>query len=52
MRGVFRMAAAGALFGRLFRAAEGPVSVQKTVNRNSAPSHLKITDVRACQVVA
>jgi hypothetical protein len=30
------MAAAGALFGPLFRATEGPVSAQETVNRNSA----------------
>jgi hypothetical protein len=46
------MAAAGALFGPLFRATEGPVSAQETVNRKSAPSDLKITDVRACRVAA
>jgi len=51
-RSMFRMAAASAMIGPLFRATEGPVSAQETVNRNSAPSDLKITDVRACRVAA
>jgi L-alanine-DL-glutamate epimerase-like enolase superfamily enzyme len=46
------MAAAGSLLGPLFRATEGSVSAQETVNRNSAPSALKITDMRACRVAA
>jgi L-alanine-DL-glutamate epimerase-like enolase superfamily enzyme len=46
------MAAAGSLLGPLFRATEGSVSAQETVNRNSAPSGLKITDMRACRVAA
>jgi L-alanine-DL-glutamate epimerase-like enolase superfamily enzyme len=46
------MAAAGSVLGPLFRATEGSVSAQETVNRNSAPSALKITDMRACRVAA
>ncbi len=40
------------MFGPLFQATEGTVSGQQTVNRNSAPSTLKITDMRACRVAA
>ena len=49
---MFRMAAAGAVIGPLFRATEGSASAQEAVNRNSAPSGLKITDMRACRVAA
>ncbi len=49
-RSVFRSAAAAAMFGPLFKATEGSVSAQETVNRNSAPSTLKITDMRACRL--
>jgi L-alanine-DL-glutamate epimerase-like enolase superfamily enzyme len=41
---------AASMFGPLFKATEGSVSAQ--VNRNSAPSNLKITDMRACRVAA
>jgi L-alanine-DL-glutamate epimerase-like enolase superfamily enzyme len=51
-RSIFRSAAAAAMFGPLFKATEGSVSAQETVNRNSAPSTLKITDMRACRVAA
>ena len=40
------------MFGPLFKASEGSVSAQEKVNRNSAPSTLKITDMRACRVAA
>lgn len=49
-RSIFRSAAAAAMFGPLFKATEGSVSAQEGVNRNSAPSTLKITDMRACRV--
>ena len=49
---MLRSAAAGAMFGPLFKATEGSVSAQQTVNRNSAPSTLKITDMRACRLAA
>ena len=49
-RSMFRSAAATAAFGPLFKATEGSVSAQQRVNRNSAPSSLKITDMRACRV--
>src|SRR5579872_884773 len=51
-RSMFRSAAAAAMFGPLFKATEGFVSGQEKVNRNSAPSTLKITDMRACRVAA
>jgi hypothetical protein len=49
-RAMLRSAAAAAMFGPLFKATEGSVSAQETVNRNSAPSGLKITDMRACRL--
>ena len=49
---MLRSAAATAMFGPLFKATEGSVSAQETVNRNSSPSGLKITDMRACRVAA
>ncbi len=51
-RTMLRSAAAAAMFGPLFKATEGTVSAQEKVNRNSAPSGLKITDMRACRVAA
>lgn len=51
-RSMLRSAAAAAMFGPLFKATEGSVSAQEKVNRNSAPSGLKITDMRACRVAA
>ena len=49
---MLRGAATAAMFGPLLKATEGSVSAQETVNRNSAPSGLKITDMRACRVAA
>ena len=51
-RSMFRTAAAAAMYGPSFQATQGTVSAQQTVNRNSAPSTLKITDMRACRVAA
>ena len=51
-RSLLRSGAAAAMLGPLFKATEGSVSAQETVNRNSAPSGLKITDMRACRVAA
>ena len=51
-RSVFRSAAAAAMLGPLFKGTEGSISAQEVVNRNSAPSTLKITDMRACRVAA
>lgn len=51
-RTMLRSAAAAAMFGPLFKATEGSVSAQDKVNRNSAPSGLKITDMRACRVAS
>ena len=51
-RAMLRGAATAAMFGPLLKATEGSVSAQETVNRNSAPSGLKITDMRACRVAA
>ena len=51
-RSIFRRAAAAAIFGPLFKATEGSASAQQAVNRNSTPSTLKITDMRACRVAA
>lgn len=49
---MLRSAAASAMFGPLFKATEGSVSAQERPNRNSSPSGLKITDMRACRVAA
>ena len=51
-RAMLRGAATAAMFGPLLKATEGSVSGQETVNRNSAPSGLKITDMHACRVAA
>ena len=51
-RRLFRQAAATAMFGPLFQATKGTASAQQSVNRGSAPSTLKITDMRACRVAA
>jgi L-alanine-DL-glutamate epimerase-like enolase superfamily enzyme len=51
-RMLLRSTAAAAIFGPLFKATEGSVSAQERVQRNSAPSALKITDMRACRVAA
>jgi L-alanine-DL-glutamate epimerase-like enolase superfamily enzyme len=51
-RAVLRGTAAAALAGPLFKATPGSVSAQSTVNKFSAPSDLKITDMRACRVAA
>ena len=49
---MLRSAAASAMFGPLFKATEGSVSAQQRLNRNSSPSGLKITDMRACRLAA
>ena len=55
-RGLFRRAAALAAFGPLFKltnpASGAPSPQTGGVNRNSAPSDLKITDMRACRVAS
>ena len=51
-RSLFRQAAATAAFGPLFQATKGTANPQQGVNRNSAPSALRITDMRACRVAA
>src|SRR5579871_1400424 len=51
-RSMFRSAAAAAAFGPLFQATQGSVSAQEKVNRSSAPSTLKITEMGACRVAA
>src|ERR1022692_4440384 len=51
-RTMLRRAAATAMLGPLFKVTPGIVSAQQTVNRNSAPSKLRITDMRACRVAA
>ena len=51
-RRLFRQAAATAMFGSLFQATKGTASAQQSVNRNSAPSSLRITDMRACRLAA
>ena len=43
-------AAATAILGPLFKVTPGIASAQQAVNRNSAPSKLRITDMRACRV--
>jgi L-alanine-DL-glutamate epimerase-like enolase superfamily enzyme len=47
-----RAAQAAALAGPILKAAEGQANTVRPVNRNSAPSDLKITDLRACRVAA
>ncbi len=49
-RSVLRSAVAASALGPLFKATEGSVSAQ--LNRNSAQSALRITDMRACRVAA
>jgi len=49
-RAMLRGAAAASMLGPIFKATEGSVSAQEGVNRNSAPSGLKITDMRACRL--
>jgi len=51
-RKLFRQTAASAIFGPLFQVTRGEATAQGPVNRNSAPSQLKITDMRACRVAA
>ncbi len=49
-RAMLRGAAVASMLGPIFKATEGSVSAQESVNRNSAPSGLKITDMRACRL--
>jgi L-alanine-DL-glutamate epimerase-like enolase superfamily enzyme len=49
---VLRRAAALAAFGPLFKVTQGTLNAQGTLNKYSAPSNLKITDMRACRVAA
>jgi len=51
-RSLFRQAAVTAAFGPLFQTTTGAAGGQQSVNRNSAPSTLKIADMRACRVAA
>ena len=55
-RGILRRAAALAAFGPLFRttkpASGAPLPQGSSVNRNSSPSDLKITDMRASRVAS
>jgi L-alanine-DL-glutamate epimerase-like enolase superfamily enzyme len=55
-RGLFRDAAAAASIGPLVtsteKLAEAQTQSSGTLNRNSAPSALKITDIRACTIAA
>ena len=51
-RMLLQSVAAAAIFGPLFKATQGSVSAQERVQHNSAPSALKITDMRACRVAA
>ena len=48
----WRAAQVGAATGPLFQAAAAQSNTQGPVNRNSSPSGLKITDMRACRVAA
>lgn len=45
-------AQAAAVAGPVFQATAGQGNISGTINRNSAPSDLKITDMRACRVAA
>ena len=49
-RGLMKRSLAMAAMGPLFKATEGSVSA--SLNKNSAPSGLRITDMRACRVAA
>jgi L-alanine-DL-glutamate epimerase-like enolase superfamily enzyme len=54
-RSWFRLAAASSVIGPLFKFSEAPAVAQTQgggVNKNSAPSNLKITDIRACLVAS
>ena len=51
-RSALRSAAATAMLGPLFKATAGQASAQTSVNKLSAPSTLKITDMRTCRVAA
>ena len=52
-RGLLRRAAALAAFGPLFQMTKPVAAAQGAgVNRNSAPSNLKITDMRFCRVAS
>src|SRR3989442_14097303 len=52
-RNLFQRAAQlTALVGPLFGAPPGRANLQGPINRNSSPSALKITDMRACRVAA
>jgi hypothetical protein len=51
-RMLLQSVAAAAIFGPLFKATQGSVSAQERVQHDSAPSALKITDMRACRVAA
>ncbi len=52
-RGLLRRAAALAAFGPLFRMTKPAAGAQSdSVNRNSAPSDLKITDMRYCRIAS
>jgi Mandelate racemase / muconate lactonizing enzyme, N-terminal domain len=55
-RSVLKRVAATAMLGPLFQATRGTMSAQVRqgggINRNSSPSALKITDIRACRIAA
>src|ERR1035437_1842939 len=55
-RSILKRVAATALLGPLFQATKGTMSAQVrqggNLNRNSSPSALKITDIRACRIAA
>lgn len=48
----FQAARLTALIGPVFRATAGQANTTNPVNKNSSPSALKITDMRACRVAA
>ena len=55
-RSVLKRVAATAMLGPLFQASKGTMRAQVgqggRINRNSSPSALKITDIRACRIAA
>ena len=55
-RSILKRVAATAMLGPLFQATRGTMSAQVrqggNINRNSSPSALKITDIRACRIAA
>src|SRR5664279_4711217 len=55
-RSILKRVAATAMLGPLFHATKGTMSAQVRqgggINRNSSPSALKITDIRACRIAA